>query len=188
MNTQGSPSLIGDVSRRFSHLWPEKKRSRHTPNTSLGTHVALQSQENLHGAPLDDIDASPTPSPLYTPTSSPRPSSDAPLPDDPFANPPDESLSPFADSHRQKTSMKDPSRNRQPMINTTRIPPTPKPLGLPPPRTPPPPSDLPPHPISPPTPAHSDNPHEDVKPTRWWHDWLCGCNEGPDRGGDYQVC
>lgn len=22
---------------------------------------------------------------------------------------------------------------------------------------------------------------------RWWTDWLCGCREGPDRGGDDQV-
>lgn len=22
---------------------------------------------------------------------------------------------------------------------------------------------------------------------RWWTDWLCGCREGPDRGGDHQV-
>lgn len=22
---------------------------------------------------------------------------------------------------------------------------------------------------------------------RWWTDWLCGCHEGPDRGGDRQV-
>jgi hypothetical protein len=23
--------------------------------------------------------------------------------------------------------------------------------------------------------------------TRWWHEWLCRCGEGPDRGGDNQV-
>lgn len=30
-----------------------------------------------------------------------------------------------------------------------------------------------------------DGPHEEG---RWWTDWLCGCREGPDRGGDQQVC
>jgi hypothetical protein len=33
------------------------------------------------------------------------------------------------------------------------------------------------------------NHEEDEKPEagRWWTDWLCGCSEGPDRGGDIQV-
>lgn len=31
---------------------------------------------------------------------------------------------------------------------------------------------------------------DDVEPPfkgRWWTDWLCGCREGPDRGGDHQA-
>ena len=24
-------------------------------------------------------------------------------------------------------------------------------------------------------------------PVRWWHEWMCGCGEGSDRGGDNQV-
>jgi hypothetical protein len=28
---------------------------------------------------------------------------------------------------------------------------------------------------------------DDGKPSRWWHEWLCGCGEGSDRGGDNQV-
>ena len=28
---------------------------------------------------------------------------------------------------------------------------------------------------------------QDLPPVRWWHEWLCGCGEGPDRGGDHQV-
>ena len=28
---------------------------------------------------------------------------------------------------------------------------------------------------------------EDAETGRWWTDWLCGCREGPDRGGDHQV-
>lgn len=28
---------------------------------------------------------------------------------------------------------------------------------------------------------------EEEPEVRWWHEWLCGCGEGPDRGGDHQV-
>jgi hypothetical protein len=28
---------------------------------------------------------------------------------------------------------------------------------------------------------------EEAETGRWWTDWLCGCREGPDRGGDHQV-
>ncbi|KAF9461322.1 hypothetical protein BDZ94DRAFT_1310755 [Collybia nuda] len=181
-NVQGPPSLISDVSRRVSQLWPERKRSRHTPNTSLGTHVALQSRENIDSGPLDYTDTNPIPSPLFTPTPSPRPSSDAHHPHNPFSNPIDESLSPFADSYRQEPSIEDTAGARQ-ITNATRIPPIPKPLGLPPPRTPPPPSDR----LQRPTHDRPVRISEDVKPARWWHDWLCGCSEGPDRGGEYQV-
>ncbi|TEB38192.1 hypothetical protein FA13DRAFT_1725839 [Coprinellus micaceus] len=27
----------------------------------------------------------------------------------------------------------------------------------------------------------------EAKKTRWWHEWLCGCGEGPDRGGHHQA-
>jgi hypothetical protein len=60
----------------------------------------------------------------------------------------------------------------------TRQPPPPKPLGLPRPKTPPPPLD-----------RESDDGEAggEAKKTRWWHEWLCGCGEGPDRGGHHQV-
>jgi hypothetical protein len=77
-------------------------------------------------------------------------------------------------------------------------PPTPRPFDIPPPKTPPP-------------PFNSDE--EDVEelemeqqeqqrraearggveqdaheePKRWWTDWICGCNEGRDRGGERQA-
>jgi hypothetical protein len=28
---------------------------------------------------------------------------------------------------------------------------------------------------------------EDDTPVRWWTEWLCGCSEGLDRGGEAQV-
>jgi len=31
---------------------------------------------------------------------------------------------------------------------------------------------------------------DDIEPPfngRWWTDWLCGCREGADRGGDHQA-
>jgi hypothetical protein len=28
---------------------------------------------------------------------------------------------------------------------------------------------------------------EDETPVPWWTEWLCGCSEGPDRGGESQV-
>lgn len=65
------------------------------------------------------------------------------------------------------------------VITTTRQPPPPKPLGLPKPKTPPPPID---------GEEDGDAGNGEVKKTRWWHELLCGCGEGPDRGGDHQVC
>ncbi|THH05343.1 hypothetical protein EW146_g9928, partial [Bondarzewia mesenterica] len=74
--------------------------------------------------------------------------------------------------------------------------PPPEPLGLPKPRTPPPRintpySNRPPEPIPPPVPRAQERDasaqEEDAKPVRWWTEWLCGCSEGPDRGGEVQV-
>ena len=84
--------------------------------------------------------------------------------------------------------------------------PPPQPLGLPAPRAPPrpdgaPPIDEEPEPVLSPSVSSSPSPSpEEVArrreeelaelnkpPARWWHEWLCGCGEGPDRGGDHQV-
>jgi hypothetical protein len=68
----------------------------------------------------------------------------------------------------------------------------PAPLDLPLPRSPPP-RTATPHASRPPEPfprpdsrmtVHDD---EEEKPVPWWTEWLCGCSEGPDRGGDVQV-
>ncbi|RPD78517.1 hypothetical protein L226DRAFT_295441 [Lentinus tigrinus ALCF2SS1-7] len=89
-----------------------------------------------------------------------------------------------------------------------RPPPPPQPLDLPPPRDPPPRMDepnatKPPEPVAPPSvessrnasleeereaAAATESPKQvDLPPVRWWHEWLCGCGEGPDRGGDNQA-
>jgi len=64
------------------------------------------------------------------------------------------------------------------------------PLDLPRPKTPPPVAiSTPPYLIDPPRATHHPkNSEDDTKSSRWWHEWLCGCGEGPDRGGDYQAC
>lgn len=76
------------------------------------------------------------------------------------------------------------------VITSSSKPPPPRPLGLPPPKAPPPPIE-PPMTASPTRQGHEDDVDDDkteTKRTRWWHEWLCGCGEGPDRGGERQVC
>ncbi|TBU52615.1 hypothetical protein BD310DRAFT_221718 [Dichomitus squalens] len=85
-----------------------------------------------------------------------------------------------------------------------RQPPPPKPLDLPAPKAPPPHADAPhahvdrpPEPVASPEPQPQDDVEtqrtaqaqveEDLPPVRWWHEWLCGCGEGPERGGDHQA-
>ncbi|RDB16992.1 hypothetical protein Hypma_002679 [Hypsizygus marmoreus] len=180
---QSPSSLLGDVSRRASLLW-SGRLSKHSANSSLGTHVALQSQENINAVHMDDINVSPTPSPVLTPSR--RDSTD---PDNPFIGP-SESLSPFADPHQPLSPTTDGHSSiprSDESLSSSRVPPTPKPISLPPPLTPPPRVETPPSATSPPKATRQTNSQGDLKETRWWHDWLCGCSEGPDRGGDYQA-
>lgn len=180
-NTQ--PSLVSDISRRASLLWPGRK-SKH-PSISvpdgLGNHRVLDPIDTL---PLTDVNLSPTPSPNAELDDTPT--------ENPFAGPP-ESLSPFSDSHQAKLPDVNPSipvnhlASSFSMAPTSRLPP-PKPLGLPPPRTPPPPTSSPPLSTPPPNTTIGGSGHEvQVQDYRWWHDWLCGCGEGADRGGDSQA-
>ena len=71
----------------------------------------------------------------------------------------------------------------------------PAPLDLPSPRSPPP-RTATPHAKRPPEPfprpdsrmsRAADEEEVDAKPVRWWTEWLCGCSEGSDRGGEVQV-
>ena len=162
------------MSRRASLLWTGRKGAHSSISAS---HTALQSQDTIDIVPLNKIAASPTPSPTR---SNSEDSHESPT-RDPFANPPD-ALSPFSDVHQVENppgqSAYSPDSNTQ--AEPSR-PPIPKPLNLPPPRTPPPVA----MPLSP-SPADTEQ-LERTENTRWWHDWLCGCGEGPDRGGDFQV-
>ncbi|KAF8813570.1 hypothetical protein BYT27DRAFT_7130340 [Phlegmacium glaucopus] len=179
------PSYVSGTSRRPSLLWQVRKSK--VPSTSgLGAHAALQSQDNTDTLPLRDINISPTPS-----TS--RSDSEDGYIVDPFVNPPD-SLSPFSDAHQlgQPGAIPVPYKNEMPTpVSITDPPkaghpPPPKPLSLPPPRTPPPIASL--SPISQSNPIFgASNEQHMLQDTRWWHDWLCGCGEGPDRGGDNQA-
>jgi hypothetical protein len=186
-----APSLLGGLSHRASLLWPGKKPQSPTHRNSLGTHVPLGSQENISTVHMQNLNASPTPSPLGSP--SPTPTKPSGL--DPFNNSSAEAgPSPFDDP--QRVDSPNSSQDRQDVVSSLsrsgsglRKPPPPRPLDLPPPRTPPVLVDGQPAPRDTPTPTlHTEREPESPKEVRWWHDWLCGCNEGPDRGGDHQVC
>lgn len=171
------PSLVSDVSRRASLLWPGRK-GKQSSISHLGTHTALASQDHIDTVPLTDINASPSPSPTRSRSNS-EDTSTAP---DPFANPSD--VSPFDDSHASNaTSSKTRVVSSGP---SSHAPPPPLPINIPPPRSPPP-VTTPPLATPPPRSSSVDPPVVKEPEVRWWHDWLCGCGEGPDRGGDSQV-
>ncbi|KAJ7072411.1 hypothetical protein C8F01DRAFT_1243452 [Mycena amicta] len=148
----GESSLLSNVVHRASTLLGRAPRPHDEP--SRGAHTVLSSQENLDSVRLDDIAASPTPSPTHS-----------------------EPSNPFSDANAEP-----PSTPQRPALlaasSSIRRPPTPKPLGLPPPRV------LPPSSTPPVEPTQED---AEPKETRWWHEWLCGFGEGPDRGGHSQA-
>ncbi|KAG1862595.1 hypothetical protein DFJ58DRAFT_839443 [Suillus subalutaceus] len=177
----GGPSLLGQVTRKASLLLSKRPSVRSSPG-GLGNHRALQSRDSIDVVPLDDIDQSPptTANPFIHPSET--------VPG--FVSPP---LSPFVDTKRRSRVMTEtfdsdshthPSRP----VTPTLVPP-PQPLGLPPPLTPPPKGTRPRMaPMNPtPPPMLRQEPIEPEQEVRWWHDWLCGCSEGPDRGGDNQA-
>ncbi|KAF9222536.1 hypothetical protein BS17DRAFT_783007 [Gyrodon lividus] len=167
-----------------------------------------------YAVPLDDFDQHDPCTSAIT-VHSPSPSAfEHSIPENPFIHPSESSdcstppsPSPFADPKEQSAVMtaavipptpfppgsdKKTRGRAQPVVSapTVSFVPPPRPLGLPPPVTPPPPA---PHiaPLKPtPPPVLSLPPREDPeerKEVRWWHEWLCGCGEGPDRGGDNQA-
>ncbi|KAK7057271.1 hypothetical protein R3P38DRAFT_2840322 [Favolaschia claudopus] len=181
------PTLISNLTWRASLLWSGKKAPAPRDNDpSLGAHTALNSHDEVDVVPLDSIAVTPTPSPTHSESSNP------------FANP----TNPFSDAEAVMSPSNDPppptpqmekddaialQPQRPAMLAASssmsiRRPPTPKPLGLPPPRAPPPPLAQ----NSPPPVAVVPNEQDEPK-VRWWHDWLCGFGEGPDRGGDQQA-
>ncbi|KAH6913777.1 hypothetical protein BKA70DRAFT_1259455 [Coprinopsis sp. MPI-PUGE-AT-0042] len=190
-----------------------RKSNSISGDPSLGVHARLPTQDDSDVLPLTAIPASPTPSPSRSRSASDATVVQH-LEDDPF-NPLEVQAvvvnSPFADplpntstlnvpstqaimQEESQTSALVPLTPRNGTFDggagtgtamTTRQPPPALPLGLPPPITPPPPLDSPS-----PEPRSREEEEEvagDVKPTRWWHEWLCGCGEGRDRGGDHQA-
>ncbi|KAG2345614.1 hypothetical protein BDR05DRAFT_981947 [Suillus weaverae] len=181
----GGPSLLGEVTRRASVLLSKRPSVRSSAG-GLGNHRALQSRDSIDVVPLDDIDQSPptTANPFIHPSET----------EPGFVSP---ALSPFVDSEERSGIMTETfdsdsnTHTSQPatLSPTPTLVPPPQPLGLPPPLTPPP-KRTRPHmaPMKPtPPPMLHQEPIEPEQEVRWWHDWLCGCSEGPDRGGDNQA-
>ncbi|KAI0063656.1 hypothetical protein BV25DRAFT_1824219 [Artomyces pyxidatus] len=200
-NSQPKSSAVAEGGWRASSLWP--RRASRVPTDGVGTHRALRTSEDA--VPLDDIEGSPSPSgpPSPSPTPAPGYASKSTRAENPFADPAGSSSSLFVNAQPSsspiepsdstaETSALNPSDSGVSFSSKARLHP-PAPLGLPPPRTPPPPIDSPfsirpPDPIRTPDTSHAAGPHEDEgPPVRWWTEWLCGCSEGPDRGGEAQA-
>ncbi|KAG1815925.1 uncharacterized protein BJ212DRAFT_1447002 [Suillus subaureus] len=181
----GGPSLLGEVTRRASVLL-SKRPSVRSSTGGLGDHRALQSRDSIDVVPLDDIDQSPptTANPFIHPSEM----------EPGFVSP---ESTPFVDTRKRSRVMTETfdSDSRMHSSRAATLPPMstlvspPQPLGLPPPLTPPPKGTRPRMaPMNPtPPPMLRQEPIEPEQEVRWWHDWLCGCSEGPDRGGDNQA-
>jgi len=197
VSASSSGSIVGDVTRKASLLWSGKKGRR--PSSGLGSHRAVRTHESEDGVPMEELDPSPPVSAANSPNL--QTSHD---PENPFENPShirSDSMTSLntPDQSAVMSESSEPSLVPQAPIsnpNGKRRHPPPEPLNLPKPRTPPPRSETPhankpPEPIPPPsatpTPREDDGHLIEVSETRWWTDWLCGCNEGPDRGGDNQA-
>ncbi|VDB87478.1 unnamed protein product [Peniophora sp. CBMAI 1063] len=172
-------SIVGSVLRRVSLLRsPSQQRpSTHGPDA----HRALGAADAV---PLDDIDGAATPrsaSPFSPPVLSP------PATANPFTD-----AAALASSNSLMLGQDGEGDGAADGKGKGR-PPVPAPLNLPPPRTPPP-VDQAPGPRSPLDGSRASSVERvaaeaDVyaPPVRWWHEILCGCGEGPDRGGEEQA-
>jgi len=156
-----APSLVSDVSRRASLLFSRRKGRQQSIST-LGNHAALQSQDSIDVVPLTySVHHAPSPT---------RSEHERDLFTNPSTPVAQVTISPFDDVYAVR-QMSPPATSLNNSKDATRR----GPLNLPSPRSPP--------PIFP----EERNNSEAVADVRWWHDWLCGCGEGPDRGGDSQA-
>ena len=207
-------SLVVDVARRASALW--SRRSSHLSADGGGKHRVLQTSEDhvrlddIMASPSPSAPPSPSlslgPSPNHHPGPYARPAGN------PFSDPiPGSTSSLFVNaqstveidatlpSSATAVEPATPTSAGAPLLPSpstvsqsgnrlsTKVVSAPAPLDLPKPRTPPP-RTATPHAKRPPEPfPHTEEEEEDVKPVRWWTEWLCGCSEGPDRGGELQV-
>lgn len=171
--SHSGPSFVQGVSRRASLLLTGKKSKKH-PSISfnMGNPEALRSQDNIDVVPLTHVPTRSTPSPTHSE-----------LDRNPFTNPPREPLSPFDDVHAVRDSLLPSSHGKQlsdtleegaviPNGSLSMWQPIPVVAQ---------------HTRSPPKASSEAIPTEKEPDLRWWHEWLCGCGEGPDRGGDHQV-
>ncbi|KAI0093404.1 hypothetical protein BDY19DRAFT_424520 [Irpex rosettiformis] len=177
-STVVSTSLVGDVAKRASLLWPGKQRSR-PPVQGVGTHHIVPMSDE--GMAMDEIEndtlgvTTPDPeNPFKTPNASTVS----------LNNPGDSAIMTEASAstaQRLSDSLTTPTKAS---FGQPRSHPPPKPLDLPEPRAPPPHTgaphtNQPPEPIPPPT-ITADVHEEELPEKRWWTDWLCGCRERED--------
>jgi hypothetical protein len=198
--------VLADVARRATSLWSH--RASRPPADGAGRHRVLQTSED--SGHLEGL--APSPSHSAAPSRSPSPSPGHPhtgpyaRSKDPFSDPPGSTSSLFVNAQPITSDLGAPasfveldapaSATGSSSSESTKVSKpanAPAPLDLPKPLSPPP-RGATPHANRPPEPfprpdsrmslAYDD---EEKKPVRWWTDWLCGCNEGPDRGGEVQV-
>ena len=197
-------SMLTDVARRATSFWT--RRSSRPPADGGGRHRVLETSEdspNLDGMSSSPLSAAQSRS--NTPAlDQPRPGPYAHSSMDPFSDPPPGSTSSLfinaqpitldigtfterEESESATASSQHPRKKRKSRtINA------PAPLDLPSPRLPPPPTasphiSRPPEPFPRPGSSMAVIEDEDETPAPWWTEWLCGCSEGPDRGGESQV-
>jgi len=211
------PSVVDDVSRRASTLWKNFGGRQKVHRPSGSDHQVLQDAEPELGqedgeVELRAIESSPLGSPLQTPTPTqnhkelPDGEEEPPTPRNPFVDPvqgdplkgprndiiePNGSaiMDPLPTPPATEISAlglgltTSPTSAESPY---TRQPAPPQPLSIPPPKTPPPfPNSLPRARAA--ASSSTDINEEEPGKGRWWTEWLCGCSEGSDRGGDNQA-
>ncbi|KAF9654015.1 hypothetical protein BDM02DRAFT_3107232 [Thelephora ganbajun] len=199
-----------DVTRTASSIWAglRSQRPRSRGGGGGGHHHPLPDNENEDGLPLEDLDRTPPPSGVNTPTMKQRfntshSNSSLTTVDNPFDDSKHvRSASTTSLNTPDHSAILKESSEPPPILSYSgeveqkrkRGPPLPQPLGLPKPRTPPPRDDRGQVYINEPpdrttalstTPRGTNhlNSNETEKEARWWTEWLCGCSEGPDRGG-----
>ena len=200
-------SILADVTRRATSFF--SRRSSRPPTDGVGKHRALQTSED--SPHLDGMVSSPLsapPSRSTTPVSDQLRTGPYGHATDPFSDPAGSATSLFVNAQPitldigASPSSMDPGDPESATASSATLHPTekpravsaPAPLDLPRPRSPPP-RTATPHASRPPEPfprpnsrmsAH-EHEDEDATPVPWWTEWLCGCSEGLDRGGEAQV-
>lgn len=203
----GPSSVLASATRRATSFW--SRRASHAPADGGGRHRVLQTSEDSgHLEDVAPVSSSSALSPPFTPPLEQRHAGPYAHPNDPFSDTPGSTSSLFVNALpvtsdigasasvialEAPTSTTDSLSSQSTKVSRSAC--APAPLDLPEPRSPPP-RTATPHANRPPEPfprPDSRMSHaaaygeEDEKPVRWWTEWLCGCSEGPDRGGEIQV-